>query len=82
MARRREELKKWYALRREEESIWRAANKEQAAELDLFLSGKTPAIDYSQINCGDNVATRAAFRPPCSLIWPSMCRTWSSLRPT
>ena len=59
-ARRREELKKWYALRREEESIWRAANKEQAAELDLFLSGKTPAIDYSQINCGDNVATRAA----------------------
>ena len=59
-ARRREELKKWYALRREEEAIWRAANKEQAAELDLFLSGKTPAIDYSQINCGDNVATRAA----------------------
>lgn len=25
---------------------------------------------------------RAPLRPPCSLIWPSMCRTWSSLRPT
>ena len=59
-ARRREELKKWYALRKEEESIWRAANKELAAKLDQFLSGKAPDIDYAKINCGDNVATRAA----------------------
>ena len=59
-AKRREALKKWYALRKEEESIWRASNKELAAKLDLFLSGKTPEIDYSQIACGDNVATRAA----------------------
>ena len=57
-ARRREELKKWYALRKEEESIWRAANKELAAKLDQ--SGKAPDIDYAKINCGDNVATRAA----------------------
>ena len=59
-AKRREELKKWYALRREEESIWRAANKELADKLDAFLSGKAPALDYSQVACGDNVATRAA----------------------
>lgn len=59
-ARRKEELAKAYALRKEEEAIWRAANPALSAQLDQFLSGKAPQIDYSKIVCGDNVATRAA----------------------
>ena len=44
----------------EVEAKWRAENKEKAAKLDLFLSGKTPEIDYSAIQPGSGVATRAA----------------------
>lgn len=54
------ELSKWAAARAEEEKAWRAANGALSSKLDQFLSGKAPAIDYSAIKCGDNVATRAA----------------------
>ena len=57
---RRTELKKWYKDMSEVEAKWRAENKEKAAKLDLFLSGKTPEIDYSAIQPGSGVATRAA----------------------
>ena len=57
---RRTELRKWYKDMSEVEAKWRAENKEKAAKLDLFLSGKTPEIDYSAIQPGSGVATRAA----------------------
>ena len=59
-ARRAEALKAWRAERKKVEDAWRKANAASAATLDQFLSGKAPKIDYSQIACGDNVATRAA----------------------
>ena len=57
---RRQELRKWYKGMAQTETEWRAANAEKAAKLDLFLSGKTPEIDYSAIQAGSGVATRAA----------------------
>ncbi len=54
------ELRKWVALRKEEQKSWTAANSELAEILDRFLQGKLPEIDYLNIKCGENVATRAA----------------------
>lgn len=54
------ELRKWVALRKEEQKSWTAANNELAEILDGFLHGKLPEIDYLNIKCGENVATRAA----------------------
>ncbi len=59
-AERAETLRKETAKRREEEAAWRKANPALGAKLDEFLSGKLPAIDYTKIAVGDNVATRAA----------------------
>lgn len=57
---RREELRAWVAERKEVEEQWRAENPELAAKLDLFLSGKTPEIDYSKIEIAAGAATRNA----------------------
>ena len=54
------ELRKWVALRKEEQKSWTAANSELAEILDGFLQGKLPEINYLNIKCGENVATRAA----------------------
>ena len=54
------ELRKWVALRKEEQKSWTAANSELAEILDGFLQGKLPEIDYLNIKCGENVVTRAA----------------------
>lgn len=54
------ELRKWVALRKDEQKSWTAANSELAEILDGFLQGKLPEIDYLNIKCGENVATRAA----------------------
>ncbi len=59
-AARREELLAWREERREVERKWREENPELAAKLDLFLSGKTPEIDYSKINVAAGSATRNA----------------------
>ena len=59
-AARREQLRAWAAERREVEAKWRAENPELAAKLDLFLSGRTPEIDYSKINVAAGSATRNA----------------------
>ena len=59
-AKRREELKKLAAERKAQEDAWRKANPELAKKLDLFLSGKVPDLDYSQIKQGETAATRAA----------------------
>ena len=57
---RREELRTWAAERKEVERKWREENPELAAKLDLFLSGKTPEIDYSKIEIAAGSATRNA----------------------
>ena len=59
-ASRRDELRLWYAKKADEEKAWREANPELAAKLDLFLSGKVPALDYNEIAMKEGVATRAA----------------------
>lgn len=59
-AARREALRAWAAERREVENKWRSENPELAAKLDLFLSGKTPEIDYSKIEVAAGSATRNA----------------------
>jgi transketolase len=46
--------------RKEEEKRWASKNPDMAARLDLFFSGQAPAIDYSQIQQKDDIATRAA----------------------
>lgn len=57
---RREELRAWAAERKEVERKWREENPELGAKLDLFLSGKTPEIDYSKIEVAAGSATRNA----------------------
>ena len=59
-AKRREELVKWAAGQHEIEKKWRAENAALASKLDLFMSGKTPAIDYDAIDPGKDSATRGA----------------------
>lgn len=59
-AARREELRAQYEVRAAEERAWRECNPELAAKLDLFLSGKTPELDYKAIEIKPDVATRAA----------------------
>ena len=59
-AARRTQLTAWAAEQKAVESKWRAANGELAAKLDLFLSGRTPSIDYDAIDPGKDSATRGA----------------------
>jgi len=46
--------------RKEEGKRWASANPQLAVKLDQFFSGELPAIDYSQIDQKDDIATRAA----------------------
>jgi len=46
--------------KREVEKNWRQENPDQAAKLDLFISGKLPEIDFSEIQQKENQATRTA----------------------
>ena len=57
---RRCELKTWAAKRKQEESEWRAANKELSLKLNRFLSGEIPEIDYNKIGVKPDTATRVA----------------------
>jgi transketolase len=59
-AARREELVKWVAGEKAGEKKWRAENGALASKLDLFLSGRTPEIDYDAIDPGKDSATRGA----------------------
>jgi len=59
-AARREELRAWVGAQKAAEAEWRAANKELARKLDMFLSGELPAIDYKAIEMKADSATRAA----------------------
>ena len=44
--------------KKDEEAQWRSINPELAEKLDLFLSGKIPDIDFSQVEHKENGATR------------------------
>ena len=57
---RRAELKAWVESKKQEESAWRAENKELSRKLNRFLSGEVPEIDYNKIEVKPNTATRVA----------------------
>ena len=57
---RRAELKAWVESKKQEESVWRAENKELSRKLNRFLSGEVPEIDYNKIEVKPNTATRVA----------------------
>ena len=57
---RRAELKAWAEAKKQEESEWRAENKELSRKLNRFLSGEVPEIDYNKIEVKPNTATRVA----------------------
>ena len=57
---RRAELKAWAEAKKQEESEWRAENKELSRKLNRFLSGEVPEIDYNKIEIKPNTATRVA----------------------
>ncbi len=48
------------AKAKEQEAVWRSANVEAAAKLDVFLSGDIPDIDFSAIEHKANGASREA----------------------
>jgi transketolase len=56
----REQKIKQAAEKKKAFAEWEKANADKAAKLKSFLSGKTPAIDYSKIVQKENIATRAA----------------------
>ncbi len=51
---------KYVATKKAEQAAWTAANPELAAKLELFLSGKTPELDYASIVQKAGAATRGA----------------------
>lgn len=57
---RREQLRELCAIRKAAEAEWAKANPELAKELDDFVNGKLPEIDYSAIVQKSGSATRAA----------------------
>ena len=59
-AERREELVKIAASRKAEFVAWANENPEKAAELQSWIDGKVPEIDYKAIAHKPNVATRTA----------------------
>ncbi len=59
-ARRNEELRKIVASRRAAYAEWAKANAEKAAELERYIKGELPHIDYTAIEHKANVATRTA----------------------
>ncbi|MCC8119977.1 MAG: transketolase [Bacteroidales bacterium] len=59
-AKRTEELRKIVAARRAEHKAWAEANPELQKQLDEFLAGKLPDIDWAAITQKPGSATRAA----------------------
>ena len=57
---RKVELEAIVAERRAAEKAWAEANPEAAKQLEDFISGKLPEIDYESIEYKPNVATRTA----------------------
>lgn len=59
-AAREAELRVIVAKRRAEIAAWAAANPELAAEFEQWMSGRMPAVDFSEIVNKPNIATRTA----------------------
>ena len=57
---RRNELRQIVAERRAQQQAWAEANPEAAAQLQSFINGEIPQIDYRAIAHKPNVATRTA----------------------
>jgi transketolase len=57
---RAEELKKIVARKKAEQEAWAKANPETADKLAFWLSGQTPAIDWTSIEQKPNQSTRSA----------------------
>ena len=57
---RRNELRQIVAERRAQQQAWAEANPEAAVQLQSFINGEIPQIDYSAITHKPNVATRTA----------------------
>ncbi len=67
-ATRKEELKSIVAERHAAEKAWAEANPEAAKQLEEFIAGKLPEIDYSSIEYKPNVATRTASAAVLSVL--------------
>lgn len=59
-ASRREELRKIAAQRKAEYKVWAEANPAKALELQSYLDGVLPAIDYAAVVHKANISTRQA----------------------
>ena len=59
-AERADELRKLVSIRRQDYQAWSAANPIQAAELEGFLAGRLPDIDYKAIAHKPGTSTRQA----------------------
>ncbi len=57
---RKKELKQIVSKKYEEKAAWEKANPELAEKLKFWLSGKTPEINWENIEQKDNQATRTA----------------------
>ncbi len=55
-----DEKRRQVKLFRDEEDKWSSRNKDLAAKLETFFSGKIPGIDFSEIQQKEGAATRAA----------------------
>lgn len=58
--RRNEELRAIVKTRREAHEKWAKANPDKAAELDGFIAGRIPDVDYQSIEHKADIATRTA----------------------
>ena len=67
-AKRAEELKKIAAERYAEEKAWAAANADKAAQLQNWLAGKTPKVDWKAVQQKANDATRNASAAVLSVL--------------
>jgi len=67
-AQRKAELKKIVALKKAEQDAWTKANPEIAEKLAFWLSGQTPAIDWTKIQQKPNQATRTASSTVLSVL--------------
>ncbi len=67
-AKRTEELRKIVKARRAEHDAWAKANPELQKELDNFLAGKLPDIDWAAITQKPGSATRAASAAVLSVL--------------
>ena len=65
---RKAELEAIVAERRAAEKAWAEANPELAKQLDDFITGKLPEIDYEAIEYKPNVATRTASAAVLSVL--------------